>query len=906
MPVQKHTQEWLASAVKQSIIDLNVVSLQDFEPYDRILYGISNSDRRNDGRIRNKLLRRYQHMESGGWWISGVNLLTGEDSQWGQFKADKPYCYVEDTFKGFDPNQSRRQLIKYETPKNVPTEIIALKLSFIDTWNIIRQLSEAAKNSWIERILSCLASIQHQTEFFRELREACVARRYDRIEALLYSNQNSYQQSSDKSSKEIKYLMTSEDRKFWSWLVKTPKIPLIITEGAKKAGSLISAGYITVALPGIYNGYRQPKDRWGNRLGSPYLIPQLKLLAQGGREIAFCFDNDTKPTTVKNVRTAIAKTGTLLKLQGAAVSVIHWTGSEKGVDDLIVSRGNKEFEACYQARSSLSNFKLSALLDIAKYQPLTVNQKYLAESLTPPEQVQLIGIKSPKNTGKTEWLARIVQQLLFEGKPVLIITHRIQLAKALCARFGVDHIEEVKTSSTKGILGYGLCIDSLHLKSQARFDPECWSSAVVILDEAEQVIWHLLDSATCQDNRVEIIENFQRLLKNVVASGGQIYLSDADLSAISLDYVSSLIGSEIKIWVAQNVYQPKQKRKLICYLKSDPRDLIAALIKAIERGEKVFIHTTGQKARSKWGSINLEILLAQKFPHLRIIRIDRDSVAEPGHPAVDCMANLDRVLVNYDIAIASPIIETGVSIDLKNHFNSVWAIAQGVQTVDAVCQTVERLRDDISRHIWITNTAKGNRIGNGSTSVKALLRSQHKLTKANILLLQQASINDFDELEVNFSPESILSWGKRACIVNEGKNSYRESVLIKLQSEGYYLQDYQEADIENGTIIRKEVYEVCANNYLNFRCNVSSAKKVSDRQLEELKYKKVKTQAERLSEKKGLVAMRYGIEVTPELLEKDDRGWYTQLRLRYYLTVGNQYLAQQERRIAYQIVQFES
>ncbi len=941
MLLKTHNQEWLDSAVSQSIIDLNVLSLQDFEPYDRILYGIPDSDRRNDGRIRDRLLKRYQHIEKGGWWVSGIDLLTGEDSVWGQFKPDIPYRYQEKIGKGFGSNnQYKNKLIKYEVPKNVPTELIALKVSFLDSWNIVKNQNEAVKNEWIKRIQEnwktsaekgrniqgrairtvdssnrkcrsrseTTATESRETDshesaeakFLRELQKACEGREYRKIERLLQPVRNRFkynpEQFRNTDNRGIERLSKIEDRGFWSWFIETPQIPLILTEGGKKAGAIICANYVGIALPGIYNGYRQPKDEWGNKAGTPRLIPQLELLAKGGREIIFCFDNDTKPSTVKNVRTAIAKTGTLLQLQGASVSVITWSDPEKGVDDLIAARGVDYFRSLYQARTSLSNFKLKASLDISKYKPLLVNQRYLDDNLVPPKHAQLIGIKSPKNTGKTEWLSRIVRRLLLKGKPVLIITHRIQLAKALCARFGVDHIEEVKNSETQGILGYGLCIDSLHAHSQAHFNPEDWSESVVILDEAEQVIWHLLDSSTCQSNRVEIIENFQRLLRTVVSSGGQIYLSDADLSAIALDYVSDSIGFPVSTWVAQNVYRSPIKRKLISYTGSDPRELIATLVKTIDQDNKVFVQTTGQKAKSKWGSTNLELVLKERFPDRRILRIDRETVSEPGHPAMGCMANLDQILSGYDIVIASPIIETGVSIDLKNHFNSVWAIAQGVQTVDAVCQTVERVRDNVPRHLWIKTTAKGNRIGNGSTSVKALLTSQHKLTKANISLLQQASFNDFDDLEINFSPESLLSWGKRACVVNAGKNNYRDSILAKLLSEGYELEKPIELDLDNTSIIKQEVVQVCQENYRSFCQKVSKAPTLSERELEQLDRKKAKTEIERLSERKGNLSKRYGIEVTPELVEKDDSGWYPQLRLQYYLTIGNACLSERDRR----------
>lgn len=837
-----HLQEWLDSAVDPGLIRLNVESLSGFEPYEYLLFALSNEERRNDGRLRDKWLNRYAHCEHGGYWINSVDVLTGKDTQWGQFKPDRPYQYQEKP-RGFgSSSKAKNKFIKYEAPPKIPTEIFALKVT-LSIWKTI-------------------------------------AKRYD---VPLPEN----------------IIVTDDGRAlgFWAWVITNPEVPIIITEGAKKAGALLTAGYVAIALPGIYNGYRQNKDDYGNKIDFPYLIPQLKAFATKGREIIFCFDNDLKPKTIKSVRTAIAKTGKLFAREGCRVSVIAWSYPEKGVDDLIVARGKDCFYKVYKARLPLSRFNLASLLDLSKYRPLKVNERYLSESLIPPDLAQIIGLRSPKGTGKTEWLARQIQKLIREGKPVLVITHRIQLAKALCSRFGIDHIEEIKSSETVGILGYGLCIDSLHPNSQAHFNPENWSEAVVILDECEQVIWHMLDSSTCQENRIAIIENFQQLLKTVVGTGGKIYLSDADLSCIAIDYVRKLIDIPVNTWVVENVYKSNVKRKLISYSGSDPRELIAALTKAIARGEKALIHTTGQKAKSKWGSINLESYLKQQFPDLKILRIDRDSVAEPNHPAYGCMSNLDAILSNYDVAIASPVVETGVSVDIKGHFNSVWCIAQGVQTVDAVCQAVERLREDVPRHIWVKTTAKGNRIGNGSTSIRGLLASQHKLTTANIRLLQQVGINEFDDLDVSFSPESLNNWAKRACVINSGKNDYREEVITKLTLEGYELVEPNEDDLEDVILVRDSIIETCQQNYQTYCQAVPKVETPNDSELEELSNKKAKTEDERLRERKGNLVKRYGVEVTPELVKKDDNGWYPQLQLHYYLTIGNQYLAERDRRL---------
>ena len=857
MTALKHQQEWLDSAVSQSIIDLNVVSLKDFEAYDRLLYAIPLGDRRNDGRIRNKLLKRYAHIEQGGWWCSGVDVLNYLDAVWGQFKPDVPYQYQKKTDitspwgepkrrvlekTGFaSRNSNNNKIIKYEPPKGVPTEIFALRVP-LDVWQ-------------------------------------AVAARYN-----IPIPEN--------------IVVTFEGRAlgFWAWVIEHPQIPVIITEGAKKAGALITAEYVAIALPGIYNGYRAPKDDYGNKIGSPHLIPQLKAFAQEDREIIFCFDNDTKPETVKNVRSAIAKTGKLFGKEGCRVSVITWDYPEKGVDDLIAARGVDCFDQLYKARLPLSKFHLIHLFDLSKYSPLKVNQRYLSESLVAPKDAQIIGLRSPKGTGKTEWLTYQILKFIRMGKPVLVITHRIQLAKALCSRFGIDHIEEVRNSETQGVLGYGLCIDSLHPHSGARFNPDDWQEAVVILDECEQVIWHLLNSSTCQTNRVVIIENFKRLLNIAITTGGRIYLSDADLSCVAIDYVSQLIDSTVQTWVVDNLYSRSNKRRLYSYSGSDPRQLVTALVKAIEREEKVLAHTTGQKAKSKWGSINLESYLSSRFPELKILRIDSESVSDPHHPAYGCMANLNNLLPLYDVVICSPVIETGVSIDIKNHFDSVWCIAQGVQTVDAVCQTLERLRDDVPRHIWIKKTAKGNRIGNGSVSVKGLLASQHKQTTANIRLLQQAGINDFDELEVNFSPESLIAWSTRSCIVNTGKNDYRFEVINKLLDNGYEFKPILEDLLDGSDIIKDQIKFTQEQNYQNYCHAITKMSTPTDSELEQLNNKKVKTTEERYRERKGNLSKRYGIEVTPSLVEKDDQGWYPQLQLHYYLTLGNAYLAQKDQR----------
>ena len=442
---------------------------------------------------------------------------------------------------------------------------------------------------------------------------------------------------------------TGEAIGFWSWVLKTPEIPLIITEGAKKAGCLLTAGYVAIALPGIYNGYRQDKDQFNKAVGLPKLIPQLEAFAVEGREIVFCFDRDPKPKTQKNVRTAIVKTGKLFERKGCTVKVVTWNhpakgyakkrgldnnlmnGTKqdrsmkpssflcivKGVDDLIAATDVDYFHDCWDRRLPLISFELANWLDLSPFVDLTVNDRYLPESLIPPDSAQIIGLSSRKNTGKTEWLSRRVDLNRELGIKTLVITHRIQLAKALAERFGIDHIEELRSSTTGGVFGYSLCIDSVHPNSMARFHPEEWEGSHIIIDEAVQVFWHQLNSTTCQKKRVTILQNFTELLRIAIATGGKIYLSDADLSPIEIEYVLKLIGHSVKKWVVKNNYNvnKNKQRVLVSYSGNDPRELVTALKSAIASGQKVLVHTSGQKHRSRTGTINLERYFKKLFPY---------------------------------------------------------------------------------------------------------------------------------------------------------------------------------------------------------------------------------------------------------------------------------------------------
>jgi len=288
-PAHIDSAHWLelfgGSVIHPEIAALNFKSLQhdqveqEHEAWGHLFYG-DKLERSNTGRLAAGILRRFGHIEAGGWWCSaGVDPRSFKDLQpghppveklWGCYKPNTPRVDAEKTDK----------IIKYEHPLKTDLSIFMLKVP------------EALANRIYER-----AGVEPS--------------------------------ASDRASG------------FW-YCVWKHNIPITVTEGAKKAASLLSQGHAAIGLPGIYAGYRS-KDVYGYNI-VPRLHEELAVFATLDRQIKFCFDFETRPKTKRNIQIAISRTGNLLEQQGARVSVVNLLGPEKGVDDLIKARGPLAYE----------------------------------------------------------------------------------------------------------------------------------------------------------------------------------------------------------------------------------------------------------------------------------------------------------------------------------------------------------------------------------------------------------------------------------------------------------------------------------------------------------------------------------------------------------------------------------
>ncbi|MHC5722766.1 MAG: plasmid replication protein, CyRepA1 family [Nostoc sp.] len=681
---------------------------------------------------------------------------------------------------------------------------------------------------------------------------------------------------------------------FWQWVRENTQIPVIICEGAKKAAAILSCGYVAIGLPGIWGGRRQPKDEYGENNGEPYLIPQLAVFAQPERRIYFCFDADVKRTTVRSVNSAIAKTAKLLSLRGCEIKVMTWNpGLGKGIDDVIAVCSREQFDTIYCDALNLNEWNTKQLKRLTYIPDLNLNQRYLGE-ISIPSGKQLIALKSPKNTGKTYFFQWITDPVIRSGeKKVLVITHRVQLGTQIVNKLGLPFITEIRESGQGSHFGMGLCIDSLHPKSQAKFNPDEWRGCWLILDEIMQLIWHLLNSSTCESDRVAIIKNFKALLLNVVNYGGKIFIADADLNDAGIDFIKGLIGQDIDTFIVENTFKFEEPWQVKLVQGKNPAQLVKILTKKLEDGKKCFACLSGQKFNSRWGSRNLEAYYKKLLPHLRILRIDSKSTTTIGHPAFGCTDNLNEVIKNYDLVLTTSTIETGVSIE-EEHFDYVFGIFQGVQTPDGVRQHLSRYRPPVPRYIWL-NPVGINKVGSGSNSVKALLSGEYRKDKANIKKL--ITLGFEETIEGSFENICINTWGKLGAIINDGMSRYSQQIISDLKDEGHIICEISADELPEASEIentKQEIDDTCKEEYAGHCKDVPASESVTDEKFLKLSKQACKTEVEQLEHRKGELERRYNIPVTQELVEKDDKSWYSLIRLHYYLGLGREFLPDRE------------
>jgi Domain of unknown function (DUF3854) len=837
------------SAIHPEIIERNFLHIEGETVYEYLFFS-DQIPRKNAGRVTDGFLKQYSHASKGGLWISGLDPQNNwEPMQWGRFKPTEARI------------NEKGKPVKYESPPKTPNRVAYFEVTEA-VWD------EICKKYNIKRYHSPLMS-----------------RLKDRQH------------------------LTAE---FWMWVILHPEIPIILCEGEKKAACMLSQGYVAIAVPGI----------WGGRVGKKdideRLHPDLLPLAQPGREFIILFDYETAFQTRWSVFQATVRTGKAIEAAGCTCSVAQLPGPEKGVDDFVVAHGKKAPEQLNRViddAKSLKDYQDSFCVSYRglskRYTPdVTVNVKYLSHALgiknqddfssdpipylpiskrtmksdsdthppfvspPPPFLKELIRtpyyilpesgtvvLLSGMGTGKTKILVdfrRINPDVRF-----LSIGHRVNLLKNLAERLGTEIYSALDYGDLAKASALSITIDSLHKLNTAYLKYGC-----VFIDEACQFLTHLLHSKTCKEYRAQILE----VLEYIVYNAKLLVIADAHMDDKTIDFFMAMRPPGEIPYIIKNKYLGGG-RTVYLYEGNNVSALVAQISAHLMAGKKVMVVSSSKRFVKQ-----LECLLTMPLHMLPddelVEKEEKDSLNKlivwsihsensGSEENVAFIKDITHEVKNVDALIVSPSLGTGVDI-AEYHFDAVFGAFYACSQAATDCaQQLHRYRPNVPLHIWVSPRPIGGYKETNASKIKERMLQTNEITAFLIRINRETGKRGVEK------DWALDAYCKILAARNRSINNLRADLYDLLTSMGYTLVRMGDAPDETASEDMKK-----AGITLDEAHNIGVA---NSKPITETEYRNYQNQdyidpLAILSCEKFRIKEAYGMDVTPELVAKDDKG----------------------------------
>jgi hypothetical protein len=654
---------------------------------------------------------------------------------------------------------------------------------------------------------------------------------------------------------------------FWRWWAVTLALPLLVTEGAKKAAALLSAGVPAVAGPGIWN----PSARGE-------LLPELAAVPLEGRAVWVLFDGSDRPDPAEP--RAARRLGRLLERAGASVLVGTCPGPQKGADDALAA--GVSWVALAAALRPLGPAPALAHLRRADR---TVPGR-LSGALGSEDLAQgLVVVKASMGCGKTTEAKDLMAPFLAEGTPILSPTHRTALGAANAEALGIPWAAMPGTDER--LQGSGQCWDSFRPSSALQIRPDGWDGAdgrgpVLLADEVAQGVEHLLfgTGTAVASHRPETMATFAAL-----ASRARLTLAmDAQLSEPVLALLEALTGR--RAFLLSSSYQPMAGRPVTVpqglTARSAAEQGRARVLELAKAGRGAFVITTAQQDHAKGSARNLARLVQRHQPSARVLVVD----SEAPEAAEQLGNDPNGTAAAFDWIICSPSITSGLSIDAPGLFAEVVVIGAGGRLpCEHLAQAAARVRDPACPvRIYAPSVAPQLRIGSGDTTPEALFR--HLARSEAHLLADLMAPAGWDPASMNESPW-LRCWLELAAHRNRQAGAYAVTVAALLEAEGWSVQST--AEVPAPELVAQagaDLEEIATAATAAADAAVIAADPITPTEAAALEQRRRLTPSERAALQRHRIARRWGLGTSPPtaaLLEADRDGLAGRLRFGWML-----------------------
>ncbi len=517
----------------------------------------------------------------------------------------------------------------------------------------------------------------------------------------------------------------------WPWLLAHPKIPIGITEGAKKALSLCSQGFLCIAVLGIAN-WSIPRTEAEKAQGSARVIlPELAELATGDRLIPVWYDQDDTKDHLKaflNTKKEGQLLTTALKTAGAnkKTALMWWpTHLGKGIDDVIVkllkqvsknlSTNLGEPQIMHSAtvtawiEETIAISKNASIHDqvqqlysinqVGRIVESTTQGGYLSDHIKLKlEHGKIHALIAGTGAGKTTVMRDQAEAWIKTGGFVVVITPTNNLGKQVAKSIGLPHRHDYNSHDLLQLKamadgGFVCCIDSLpKLEKYLPAD----LPLLVICEEADQIANHASAGQTLKGKYAFTQESFTRVL----TQANVIILAEARIPEITLQYFEQLTDKPTRVFMHELQIN---KRQVTCY-SGHLSGFEALLLQRLRAGEKICITSDSRREIEK-----LERLIRQEIPDIKAMRNDQYTAYLPETEELTVYPNQVLAREQLQCLLYSPSCKSGWDLTGRNDqgeiykFDRVMAIFRVLPTSDQI-QMVARYRPNCPWDIWLAET----------------------------------------------------------------------------------------------------------------------------------------------------------------------------------------------------------
>ena len=240
--------------------------------------------------------------------------------------------------------------------------------------------------------------------------------------------------------------------------------------------------------------------------------------------------------------------------------------------------------------------------------------------------------------------------------------------------------------------------------------------------------------------------------------------------------------------------------------------------------------------------------------------VDAETTRTKDHDAKGVITD-PSLLLNYRVVIATPCIETGVSVDDPNgHFDAVFSFNAGCTTPQAAVQAVGRVRSDVDRYVCIARN--GATLFGGFTEAKEVIRQVGRKAAQQRDALSRAGIAETDMPST--CSENIETWGALVADHNMLAKEFDFTVRTLLTLEGYNVIDSETADEDLAQLIKDQLKDIASETTTEECKAVSQTTPAGEDEIDELSKKAELTLQQQQELEHAKVCRDYGVEQADE------------------------------------------